>query len=109
MHRQIDGRDRNIVEAIGMMARSTEEMHMQIIRIALAGFGAERVFNRAGAIVDTMYQFVFLKCFECAKQCNPVGFLELLFEFGETYCRGLFGKHLQHQFAHSGWLDVAVV
>lgn len=82
---------------------------MQIIRIALAGFGAERVFNRAGAIVDTMYQFVFLKCFECAKQCNPVGFLELLFEFGETYCRGLFGKHLQHQFAHSGWLDVAVV
>lgn len=63
MHRQIDGRDRNIVEAICVMAWSTEEMHMQIIRIALAGFGAERVFNRAGAIVDTMNEFILLKGF----------------------------------------------
>ena len=109
MNRQTDWRNRDVVKAIGVLALCAKEMHMQILWVALAGFGTKGIFNWARTIINAMYEFVFLKRFEGTIQSYFVGFLKLMFKFIQANSGGLLRKYFQNQFAHGGWFDVAVV
>jgi hypothetical protein len=46
------------------------------------------------------------ECFKGPVQSNPVGFLKVMLQIGQTKCNRLFREDFQNQFPHSGRFDV---